>query len=86
MFTVSSFHNMGLRIQCAMMLDEFPPEVTKQIEAHSNNLSEIETIISNQGPKMIHGYFSSSRNHEERIVTISNFIHAFFSYRKSIGK
>ena len=78
--------NIGLRVQCAMMLDGFPSAVTAAIEAARADLPAITKIIAEQPDAMISGYFAEERTRDERVQKIAQFIHAFFAYRASIGK
>lgn len=74
---------VGLRIQCGMMLDDFPTGVLKAIEDARDNLERITEIVTAQP---ISRYFSKVRGRRTKIKTISALIYTFFAYRRTIGK
>jgi enoyl-[acyl-carrier-protein] reductase (NADH) len=78
--------NHGLRMQCAMMLDEFPTAVTTAIEGARDSLEGIVEIIAAQPTSMIDGFFTRTRGRKTQVKTISAFIYSFLAYRRTVDK
>lgn len=78
--------NPSLRMQCGMMLDGFPTNVLRSIEEARDSLDAITKVIAEQPVSMIDSHFDKVCDRKTRIKVISAFIHAFFAYRRTIGK
>ena len=77
--------NTGSSIQTAMVLDELPAEVLKEIENNQESLETIKTALKKPGVKLA-GYFNKITDPEEQVDFTAEHILAFFKQRRERKK
>ena len=74
--------NTGSSIQTAMVLDELPTDVCKEIEDNQESLEAIKTALKKPGVKL-NGYFDKITDPEEQVNFTADHILAFFKQRRA---
>lgn len=72
----------GSSIQTAMVLDELPAEVLKEIEENQESVENIKIALKRPGVNL-NGYFDKITDPEMQINFTADHIHSFFEQRRN---
>lgn len=72
-------------IQTAIVLDELPAEVLKEIEGNQKSLKNIKIALKKPGVKL-NGYFEKVTDPEEQVRFTAENIYNFFEQRRNREK